>query len=111
MYRASISLVPASTSSRRWPSLGDIDIPWTNSALQAEPSWSENVVKLASSGYSELHLAIRLHDSQVPFGLFAGLWNPEEIRSADPSGIGPLTDLWLVIGYGNAVTRWSSGQG
>lgn len=83
---------------------------WIES-LQGEQWWRDNTAKVARSGYEELHLAVRLHDSKVPFGIFAGLWNPEEIRSREPSGMAPLTDLWLVVGYGDTVTRWSSGSG
>lgn len=80
-------------------------------ALQEEPWWRENVAKVARSGYDELHLGLRLHESKVPFGIFAGLWNPEEVKSRQPTGMEPLTDLWLIIGYGNTVTRWSAGSG
>ncbi len=79
---------------------------WVES-LQAEPIWIDNVAKLARSGHEELHLAFRLHESRVPFSIWSALWDADEIRSPDPSGMDPLTDLWLFVGYGTTVTRWS----
>jgi hypothetical protein len=78
---------------------------------QGEDWWTSNVAKLARSGYEELHLAVRLHESGMPFPTWMGLWDPTEIRSREPQGMEPLTDLWIIPAYGRTVTRWSRSSG
>jgi hypothetical protein len=78
---------------------------------QSEDWWTSNVAKLARSGYSELHLAVRLHQSGMPFPTWMGLWDPIEIRSREPNGMEPLSDFWIIPAYGHTVTRWSRSAG
>jgi hypothetical protein len=83
---------------------------WVESQ-QGESWWTSNVEKLARSGHSELHLAVRLHESGMPFPMWMGLWNPTLIQTPEPTGMGPLTDLWILPAYGQTVTRWSARTG
>lgn len=83
---------------------------WIES-IQSERVWTDDVSKLVDSERDELHLFLRLHDSAIPFSIFSGLWDPEEIESRSPVNMSPLTDLWLFTGYGTTLTRWSSGSG
>lgn len=83
---------------------------WVES-MQAEPWWGENVAKLARSGRSELHLALRAHDTGVPFSLLAALMDGGPISVGDPSGMDPVTDLWIVIPYGTSAAHWSAREG
>ena len=78
---------------------------------QTAPWFADNRAKLARSGIKELHLFVRVHDTGLPFSLFAGLIDPIQIRATDPRGMAPLTDLWLLPPYGQIATRWSSVEG
>jgi hypothetical protein len=80
--------------------------PWVE-GMQSEAWWSENVSKLARSNLSELHLALRLHDSEVPFGILAALMDGSPIPVGHPAGMAPLTDLWLTIAYKTNVAHWN----
>jgi hypothetical protein len=80
-------------------------------SVQNEPWWTSNVGKLASSGYTELHLAVELHQSGVPAPLWFAFWGGAEIAAQPLTGIEPLTDLWLHGGGGGRVVHWSSQPG
>ena len=79
--------------------------------VQETPAWQDNLSKLVRSGRDELHLALRIHSSGMPFALWSALWDPEEVRSRSPRNMEPLTHLWLFVGTGTTVTRWDSMSG
>ena len=79
--------------------------------LQQQPIWVENVIKLASSGYDDLHLAIRVHESGMPASLWMGMWDPVDIAASDPNAMEPLTNLWLLSAYGRTVVHWAKDVG
>jgi hypothetical protein len=54
--------------------------------MQTEPWWTENVAKLTRSGHTELHVALRVHESGVPFALLCAIMDGDTIPVGDPAG-------------------------
>ncbi|HOW01051.1 MAG TPA: hypothetical protein PLY19_06230 [Rhodoglobus sp.] len=83
---------------------------WVES-IQSTRHWIDNVAKLERSGYEELHLAIRAHESGMPKSLWMGMWTSGEIRSRQPEGMGQLASLWVLTAWGRTLVQWSRGTG
>jgi hypothetical protein len=84
--------------------------PWVESQ-RGEPWYVDNVAKLAWSGLDELHLFVLVAMDGVEFSLFNGLIGGGPIAAASPTGLEPLTSLWLLLSYGQNVTRWTRDLG
>lgn len=85
-------------------------LPWID-GLQREHWWAENVAKLERSGRAELHLALRAHESGLPFGILSALMDGRQILGEEPRKMEPLTDFWIVAHYGRSAAHWSRGRG
>jgi hypothetical protein len=83
---------------------------WVHS-VRTKPWWTTNVGKLAASGYTELHFAVVLHESGVPFELSSGFWSAETIAAPALTDVELLTDLWLITPSGRYVAHWSRESG
>ncbi|MGL4339876.1 MAG: hypothetical protein ACRCSP_05585 [Rhodoglobus sp.] len=84
--------------------------------LQKQQWWIENTQKLQVSGCEALHLAVPLHyssvhltDGGVPFSIMSTLFSPQRVDSRGPTGMEPLTDLWLL--FGTTMVHWARGVG
>jgi hypothetical protein len=80
-------------------------------SIQSEPWWEDNVAKLVRSGHTELHLALRVHETGIPFSLLYAIIDGDPIPADHPTGMEPLTDLWIVTSYGTNAVHWSARDG
>ena len=76
-----------------------------------EPVMVEDVAKLASSKFADLHLYLAVHQDEFPPPLLAGLTGVMSLPSEPPLLRPPLTHLWIAPRWGNVLILWSHETG
>jgi len=99
-----------------WLTGPDCIVAELNAALAVEPL-SKRVAKLLSAAEDERHLFLRVASSGLAEPAFVRLIllsttdeGVDPIRG-EPDLPDPITDLWLVTGWGRRLIRWTLGRG